>query len=121
MAVAQARLPEYLDLCADIGFTRIECGCGFTDMPLGAREAVRMAAERGLDVQFELGKKHTGAFTTDVVTELLGQGHEWLDAGALDWWWRLAKARRASGSSMMPGTLTARSRIGSLGNSACRY
>ena len=26
IAVAQERLPEYLDLCADIGFTRIECG-----------------------------------------------------------------------------------------------
>jgi phosphosulfolactate synthase len=37
-----------------------------------------------LDVQFELGKKHMGAFNTDVVTELLGQGHEWLDAGAME-------------------------------------
>src|SRR5436309_1294707 len=84
VAVAQGRLPEYLDLCADIGFKRIECGCGFTDMPLGAREVVRMAAQRGLDVQFELGKKHTGAFTTDAVTELLDQGDEWLDAGAME-------------------------------------
>ena len=84
VAVAQERLPEYLDLCADIGFNRIECGCGFTDMPLGAREVVKMAAQRGLDVQFELGKKHMGAFNTDVVTELLAQGHEWLDAGAME-------------------------------------
>src|SRR6516225_1201823 len=34
IAVAQGQLPAYLDLCADIGVTRIECGEGFTDMPL---------------------------------------------------------------------------------------
>jgi phosphosulfolactate synthase len=84
VAVAQERLPEYLDLCADMGFNRIESGCGFTDMPLRAREVVKMAAQRGMNVQFELGKKHMGAFNTDVVTELLAQGHEWLDAGAVE-------------------------------------
>jgi phosphosulfolactate synthase len=82
IAVAQHRLPEYLDLCADIGFTRIECGEGFTEMPLGAREVVAKAAERGLEVQFELGKKHTGAFTSQTVGHLIGQGKRWLDAGA---------------------------------------
>src|SRR5919201_5496397 len=34
IAVAQGELDTYLDLCADIGVTRIECGEGFTDMPL---------------------------------------------------------------------------------------
>jgi len=82
IAVAQGRLEDYLDLCASIGFTRIECGEGFTDMPLGAREVVSMADQRGLDVQFELGKKHTGAFRPDVVEELIAQGQRWLDAGA---------------------------------------
>jgi phosphosulfolactate synthase len=42
-----------------------------------------MASDRGLDVQFELGKKHTGAFTEDGVTQLIEQGRRWLDAGAL--------------------------------------
>lgn len=82
IAVAQGELPAYLDLCADIGVTRIECGEGFTDMPLPAEEVVKMAAERGLDTQFELGKKHTGAFTDDAVHELVDQGQRWLDAGA---------------------------------------
>ena len=82
IAVAQHRLPDYLDLCADIGFTRIECGEGFTDMPLPAREVVTMAGERGLEVQFELGKKHTGAFTSKTVDHLIAQGRRWLDAGA---------------------------------------
>jgi phosphosulfolactate synthase len=83
IAVAQGELPAYLDLCADIGVTRIECGEGFTDMPLPAADVVRMADGRGLEVQFELGKKHTGAFTADVVRELIEQGRRWLDAGAV--------------------------------------
>jgi phosphosulfolactate synthase len=82
IAVAQNRLPTYLDLCADMGFTRIECGEGFTDMPLSAREVLKMAEARTLDVQFELGKKHTGAFDSDTAEQLIAQGRRWLDAGA---------------------------------------
>jgi phosphosulfolactate synthase len=82
IAVAQNQLTAYLDLCADIGFTRIECGEGFTDMPLSAAEVLRMASERGLEVQFELGKKHTGAFNEDTTAQLIDQGRRWLDAGA---------------------------------------
>jgi phosphosulfolactate synthase len=82
IAVAQDCLPAYLDLCADIGFNRIECGEGFTDMPLSAAEVISMAEKRGLEVQFELGKKHTGAFSSDVTAQLIAQGSRWLDAGA---------------------------------------
>lgn len=84
VAVAQRQLPAYLDLCASMGFNRIECGEGFTDMPLPANEVVRLARGRGLEVQFELGKKHTGAFTGDTVASLIEQGKRWLDAGALE-------------------------------------
>jgi phosphosulfolactate synthase len=84
IAVAQDALEEYLDLCADIGVGRIECGEGFTDMPLPADRVVRAAAKRGLDVQFELGKKHTGAFTDSAIDELVEQGRRWLDAGACE-------------------------------------
>ena len=83
VAVAQGELPAYLDLCADIGVTRIECGEGFTDPDLRPREIVRMANELGLDAQFELGKKHSGAFDEDTVESLIEQGRRWLDAGAL--------------------------------------
>jgi phosphosulfolactate synthase len=82
IAVAQKRFPAYLDLCADIGFTRIECGEGFTDMPLSAREVLAMAGTRGLEVQFELGKKHTGPFDSTTTDQLIDQGRRWLDAGA---------------------------------------
>lgn len=82
VAVAQGVLPEYLDLCADIGVNRIECGEGFTNMKLKPQEVVNMAFQRGLDVQFELGKKHTGAFTESTVDELIAQGKRWLDSGA---------------------------------------
>lgn len=83
IAVAQRRLPAYLDLCADIGFSRIECGTGFTDMNLQPSKVLGMAEERGLEVQFELGKKHDGAFTEETVDALIDQGEEWLNAGAL--------------------------------------
>jgi phosphosulfolactate synthase len=83
IAVQQGQLPAYLDLVADIGVTRIECGEGFTDMPLPPSEVMSMARERRLDVQFELGKKHTGAFSEDAVQQLIEQGSRWLDAGAL--------------------------------------
>jgi phosphosulfolactate synthase len=83
VAVQQGQLPLYLDLVADVGVGRIEAGEGFTDMPLPPRQVVAMAAERGLEVQFELGKKHEGEFTSDVVGGLIDQGHRWLDAGAL--------------------------------------
>jgi phosphosulfolactate synthase len=83
IAVAQGRLPAYLDLCADIGVTRIECGEGFTDLTEEPKSIVKMARARKLDVQFELGKKHGGAFTEDAVTQLIAQGRKWLDAGAI--------------------------------------
>jgi phosphosulfolactate synthase len=83
IAVAQGQLPAYLELCADIGVTRIECGEGFTDLQMAATEIVKMAHACGLEVQFELGKKHAGAFTKDVVEMWIEQGQRWLDAGAL--------------------------------------
>jgi phosphosulfolactate synthase len=82
IAVAQDTLVEYLDLCSDIGFDRIECGQGFTDVRLDPDEIVDAARERGLEVQFELGKKHEGSFSSNDVDELLAQGHLWLKAGA---------------------------------------
>ncbi len=83
VAYVQGKLDKYLDLVADFGFTRIECGEGFTDISLNAKEIVKMANDRGLEVQFELGKKHEGAFTNDIVDALIDQGKKWLEAGAL--------------------------------------
>jgi phosphosulfolactate synthase len=83
VAVSQGKLPEYLDLCADIGVTRIECGEGFTDLYASPEEIVNEAHSRGLEVQFELGKKHTGAFSFDLIDALIEQGRAWLGAGAL--------------------------------------
>jgi phosphosulfolactate synthase len=83
VAVAQGALPEYLDLCADIGFARIECGEGFTNMNIPPARVMRMVHERGMEAQFELGKKHGGAFTKDVVEDLVDQGRRWLEHGAV--------------------------------------
>ena len=82
IAVAQGQLSAYLDLCADVGVTRVECGEGFTTLNCSPAHVVRLAHERGLEVQFELGKKHTGEFSESVVDSLIMQGRHWLDAGA---------------------------------------
>lgn len=82
VAVAQRRLPEYLDLCRDIGFDGLECGAGFTSPEANPREVVRMAAERGLAVEYEVGKKHGGEFCVEVLPALVNEGRRWLDAGA---------------------------------------
>jgi len=52
IAASFTKIPEYLDLCAEMGFTRIEAGQGFTETKLSPRKVVRMAEERGMDVQF---------------------------------------------------------------------
>ena len=83
VAVSQGKLQEYLDLCADIGVTRIECGEGFTDLYASPADIVNDAHSRGLEVQFELGKKHTGAFSVNLIDALIEQGQAWLAAGAL--------------------------------------
>jgi phosphosulfolactate synthase len=84
IAAARGRLPDYLDLCADMGFDRIEAGCGFTQTHLDPVAVVAMAHARGLDVQFELGDKHNGAFSRQDVAQLVDDGRRWLDAGALE-------------------------------------
>ena len=83
VAVAQGRLEAYLDLCADIGVTRIECGEGFTELSLKPQTIVKMAYERGLEVQYEMGKKHEGPFTEESLDDAIARGHTWLDAGAV--------------------------------------
>jgi phosphosulfolactate synthase len=83
VAVAQGALPAYLDLCADMGITRIECGEGFTELNLAPEDIVRQADERGLEVEFELGEKHSGRFTDEATQELIADGQRWLAAGAV--------------------------------------
>lgn len=83
VAAAQGELEAYLDLCADLGVTRIECGEGFTTLSLPPAVIMRMVNQRGLEVQYELGKKHEGPFTRDSVDETIERGHTWLAAGAL--------------------------------------
>lgn len=82
IAVHQDLLPEYLDLCADLGADRVECARGFTEPDLSPEEIVGMAAERGLGLDVELGGKHSGTFTPDVVEALIEEGRRWRDAGA---------------------------------------
>jgi phosphosulfolactate synthase len=82
VAAAQGQLEAYLDLCAQLGISRIEAGEGFTTLAGDPRTIGRMARERGLALQFELGKKHEGTFTPASLREALELGRAWLDAGA---------------------------------------
>ena len=82
-AVAQGALPAYLDLCADVGLTRIECAEGFTELNLTPEDVVRDAGQRGLEVEYELGEKHAGRFSDDETEELIATGERWLSAGAV--------------------------------------
>ncbi len=76
------KLPEFLDLVADLGITRFEAGEGFIPLKEKPKDIMKMANERGLEVQFEIGEKHSGAFTPEVIKELIEQAKEWLDIGA---------------------------------------
>jgi phosphosulfolactate synthase len=82
VAVHQALLPEYLDLCASLGAARVECARGFTEPTLSPEEIVQMTAQRGLGLDVELGGKHDGAFTPDQVDVLVEEGRRWREAGA---------------------------------------
>lgn len=84
VAVVQGQLEAYLDLCADIGVSRIECGEGFTELTRKPREIMRLAQERGLEVQYEMGKKHEGPFNQESLEDTIARGHAWLDAGAVE-------------------------------------
>jgi len=82
IAAVQQVLPEYLDLCAAIGMTRIEAGEGFTDLVHDPGTVLALATARGLEVQFELGRKHDGPFDAAEAEELVEKGRRWLGAGA---------------------------------------
>jgi phosphosulfolactate synthase len=83
IAAARGALPAYLDLCADVGFTRVECAEGFTHTRLAPAEIVAAVHARGMEVEFELGEKHAGRFTPRVTESLLATGERWLSAGAV--------------------------------------
>ncbi|GAC1587918.1 MAG: phosphosulfolactate synthase [Acidimicrobiales bacterium] len=82
ISAEKGQLPEFFDLCADFGFDRVEAGEGFTQLAIKPAEVVRLASDRGLEVQYELGAKQGGPFTTESVESIIGTGHRWLQAGA---------------------------------------
>lgn len=82
IATDQGALEAYLDLCATMGFHMIECAEGFTALDLDPARVARLVRERGLDVQFELGGKHSGPIGTETAAAEIAKGRAWLDAGA---------------------------------------
>jgi phosphosulfolactate synthase len=82
IAAARGLLSHYLDLCADIGVERIECGEGFTRLRERPEAVIRRAQDRGLAVQYEVGGKHEGMFGDAEMRASLASCARWLDAGA---------------------------------------
>jgi phosphosulfolactate synthase len=82
IALAQGRLIEFLDLCAELGFDRVEYGESLPSSNLEPETMVGLARERGLELQSELGRKHGGPMTSREAQDLVDQGRAWLDAGA---------------------------------------
>ena len=82
IAQDRGQLEGFCELVASHGIDRIEAGEGFTRLKHDPAETVRLADRYGLSVQMELGDKHGGAFTNQVVRELVDTGLRWLDAGA---------------------------------------
>src|SRR5215467_7438204 len=107
VAVAQGQLDAYLDLCAGLGITRIECGEGFTELSQAPRVIVQMAQARGLEVQYEMGKKHEGPFTEASLKEAIARGHRWLDAGAVQLVVEARESAAGVGAFADDGTLNA--------------
>ncbi len=83
IAVQQHTLDEYFALCALLGIDGIEAGEGFTDLTISAEDTLKLAGEFALEVQFELGRKQEAVFDPERIKELVEQGKEWLDAGAV--------------------------------------
>ncbi|HVW09221.1 MAG TPA: phosphosulfolactate synthase [Bryobacteraceae bacterium] len=80
IAVAQNLIESYLDLCADFGVVRVECGESHTAPSLRPSLIVKMAHARGLEVQFQLG----GHFSArETIEQMIDQGDSWLNAGAV--------------------------------------
>jgi phosphosulfolactate synthase len=83
IAVERGTLESFLGMCEALGVDCIEAGEGFTQLIHSAKQTLAMARDHGLDVQFEIGRKNDGTFTPQRVRELVGQGREWLEAGAV--------------------------------------
>lgn len=105
ISVVQGRLETFFDLCAGLGITRIECAEGFTPLSLKPTAAVRMAHERGLAVQYEMGKKQEGPFTETSLEDAIAHGHAWLDAGAVQVVVEARESARGVGMFDMEGNL----------------
>ncbi len=70
-------------MCQALGIDCVEAGEGFTDLSIAAKQTLDLARDCGVEVQFEIGRKHEGTLTPQRIKELVTQGREWLDAGAV--------------------------------------
>lgn len=82
VAASFNRIESYFDLCSSVGFTRVEVGEGFSSATAEPESVVRLAEERGLKVQFEVGRKFGGSVQENEMYDLCKLMATWLSAGA---------------------------------------
>ena len=73
---------EYLDLCKNTGFDRIEVGEGFSSVALDPASIIQMAGDRKLSIQYEVGRKFGGFCRSEEADSLCELVRKWLSAGA---------------------------------------
>ena len=82
IAYAKGRLPQYIELCASVGFNRIEVAEGFAADNLNVVEIVDLVSSVGLSIQYEVGRKFSGCLDDRSATKAIDRAVQWLDAGA---------------------------------------
>ncbi|MDE3056854.1 MAG: phosphosulfolactate synthase [Bacteroidota bacterium] len=92
IAFSLRKLPSYLDLCADIGVTRVEVMSPITGAQQKPKTILSAARERDLEVQVELWKQASGISGKKAADSMIDQGQEWLNAGAIQ---LIVKARES--------------------------
>jgi phosphosulfolactate synthase len=96
LAAARGHERDYIDRCAALGFDCVECAA---ESPIGDRSPERLvaaAASADIELQAELGGKHSGPFDAREVDRLRALGDTWLAAGAV----RLVIEARESGADV---------------------
>lgn len=83
--MTRGALPLYLDLCAGAGVNRVQFREGTLQHDIRPREAVALANERNLEVQFEIDDYHPGsAREFRSLVNLVDIANAWLDSGAVN-------------------------------------
>jgi phosphosulfolactate synthase len=81
IAMTRGTWAAFVALCADLGIDRVEVAEGFLGNVAEPRAVVDVAVARGLDVQYEIGRKDLDEDRHMTVAERLDSALRWADCG----------------------------------------